>query len=284
MTIIQQLKEQKDFTDTEIRLAEYMIENHDDISNLGIQQLANSAYCSHSAVVRLVKKLGFSGFKEFKIAWIKEIQDRLYEINGVDPNFPFRQFDSSYDIAKQIADLCIDSIQKTVQLLSKETLEDVAKLIINSNRVFLFATGDSQIRARSFQNKFNKINRYPIIADEYGEAQWSALNLLRDDVAIFISYSGKSDNYERYIKYCNRKNIPTVVLTSNLDSKMAQLSNKVIGVPSGESDIIKVATFASQISFEYILDTLFSIIYSHDYTKNIVSVSDKEKMMNKNLI
>lgn len=151
MTIIQQLKEPKDFTDTEKRLAEYMIENHDDISNLGIQQLANSAYCSHSAVVRLVKKLGFSGFKEFKIAWIKEIQDRLYEINGVDPNFPFRQFDSSYDIAKQIADLCIDSIQKTVQLLSKETLEDVAKLIINSNRVFLFATGDSQIRARSFQ-------------------------------------------------------------------------------------------------------------------------------------
>ena len=43
----------------------------------------------------------------------------------------------------------------------------------------------------------------------------------------------------------------------------------------------KSAPFSSQISFEYILDTLFSIIYAREYTKNLNSLKRKEEISKK---
>lgn len=281
MSIIDQLKAQNGFTDTEVRIAEFMLVHDEEIADIGIQQLAKKAYCSHSAVVRLVKKLGYAGYKEFKVAWVKEYQNRLYFVNDINPNFPFRRQDNQYDIAKKIADLCIDSIRRTVDRLTLEMLEEITEILVDADRIFLFATGDSQIRARSFQNKFNKFNKYLIMADEYGESQWNALSLTPNDIALFISYSGKSTDYEKYLAIFNQRLIKSVVLTSSRYSNMGQLATHVIEVPEGEDDVVKVATFASQISFEYVLDILFSTVYASDYNKNKINISAKEKFIHK---
>lgn len=279
MAIIDSLKKQAGLTDTEKRIAEYILDNLADMSNINIQDLAKKAYSSHSAVIRLTKKLGFTGFRDFRIALVQEIQNSLYITNEVDPNFPFKPFDNSQDIAKKMADLCVDSIQKTASQLDKKVLDEVAKLLIDSKRVFLFGTGDSQIRARSFQNKFNKINRYLIIADEYGDTAWSTLNAESDDLAIFISYRGNIVDYVKHMKYLKRKGIAMVVFTSDKSSPMAQLTDLCIEVPTGEFGFVKVGTFASQISFEYVLDTLFSIVYANSYTSHLVALKNKERIL-----
>lgn len=281
MAIIETLKKQAGLTDTEKRIAEYILDNLSDMSDINIQELAKKAYSSHSAVIRLTKKLGFSGFREFRIALVQEIQNNLYITNEVDPNFPFRPFDNSQDIAKKMADLCIESIQKTANQLDKKLLDNVAKLLIESKRIFLFGKGDSQIRARSFQNKFNKINRYLIIADEYGDTDWSALNVESDDLAIFISYRGNILEYVKHMKYLKRKGIAMVLFTSDKDSPMAQLTEFCVEVPAGEFGFVKVGTFASQISFEYVLDTLFSIVYANGYTSHLVALKNKEHILAK---
>lgn len=77
MSIIDQLKAQNSFTDTEVRIAEFMLVHDEEIADIGIQQLAKKAYCSHSAIVRLVKKLGYAGYKEFKVAWGEGIPESI---------------------------------------------------------------------------------------------------------------------------------------------------------------------------------------------------------------
>jgi DNA-binding MurR/RpiR family transcriptional regulator len=57
---------------------------------------------------------------------------------------------------------------------------------------------------------------------------------------------------------------------------MSKLCDLTIEVPYDEYDFFKVGTFSSQISFEYILDTLFSIIYAKEYTKNLDNLKQKE--------
>lgn len=282
MNVLEQLTAKKDFTDTEKRLAEYILAHQEEMAEMNISDLAKKAYSSHSAVVRLAKKLGFAGYREFKIALAKAFQESRHITSQVDPNFPFRPSDNAAKIAKQVADLCIESIRKTFSGLDNQVLDQVAQLLLSSQRVFLFGTGDSQIRARSFQNKFNKINRYLIVADEYGESEWSAMNVTQADLAIFISYSGESRSYRKFIQYLNRKKIKTVLLTSNRESTLAQFSQLCIEVPAGELENVKVGTFASQISFEYVLDTLFSVMYSKDYTTHLVDLKNKERVLDEN--
>jgi DNA-binding MurR/RpiR family transcriptional regulator len=85
----------------------------------------------------------------------------------------------------------------------------------------------------------------------------------------------------KILKYLASKKIPTIILTGNSESTMAKLCELTIEVPYDEYDFLKVGTFSSQISFEYILDTLFSIIYAKDYTKNLHNLKKKEEAVRK---
>lgn len=201
MSIIEKLSKKEEFTDTEKRIADYILENQFLMPNSTIQTLSKRAYSSHSSVIRLTKKLGFSGFKDFRVALIQEIQNNVHKISNVDPNFPFTSYDDYLDIAKKMADLSIDAIQKTINKLDRENLRNISKVLLNANKIFLYGIGDSQIRAKSFQNKFNKINRYFILADEYGEGSWNSLNMTKKDCAIFISYSGGYKDLKTSLKY-----------------------------------------------------------------------------------
>ncbi|CZQ89640.1 sugar isomerase (sis) [Trichococcus palustris] len=281
MTLLKKLQAKQSFTDTEERIADYILANLDDVPDMVIQQLAENTFTSHSAIIRLSQKLGFSGYRSFKVALIHEIQRNKHTPTNVDPNFPFLPMDSSMTIAKKMADLTIETIRKTLVKLDKEKLNKAVELFEKADQIYLFGTGDSQIRARSYQNKFIKINKHLIIADEYGEAAWNALSMGKTDCAMFISYGGNSAAHKKIMKYLNATKIPCILLTGNPEPISSQLCDVVIEVPYDEFDFFKVGTFSSQISFEYILDTLFSIIYAREYTKNLNSLKRKEEISKK---
>mgnify|MGYP006340215243 FL=1 len=74
MSLLKKLKLKESFTDTEQRIADYILTNLDDVPDMVIQQLAENTFTSHSAIIRLSQKLGFSGYRSFKVALIDEIQ------------------------------------------------------------------------------------------------------------------------------------------------------------------------------------------------------------------
>jgi len=42
-----------------------------------------------------------------------------------------------------------------------------------------------------------------------------------------------------------------------------------------EYDFVKVGTFASQVAFQYVLDTLYSILYAKEYRSNVENLKVK---------
>ncbi|MDR4947737.1 MurR/RpiR family transcriptional regulator [Neobacillus cucumis] len=281
MTLLKKLEQKKGFTDTEERIADFILKSLEDIPNMYIQELAESTFTSHSAIIRLSQKLGYSGYRDFKVALIHEIQSNKHAIADVNPNFPFLPTDSSLTIAKKMADLMIETIRKTLFKLEGDQLYKAVEIVRNAKRIFLFGNGDSQIRARSFQNKFIKIDKHLIIADEYGEATWNALSMDKLDCAIFISYAGNSEPHLKILKYLSSLKISSIMLTSNPESPMSKLCDLTIEVPDDEYDFFKIGTFSSQISFEYILDTIFSVIYANEYTRNLDNLKKKEEAFRK---
>lgn len=129
MELLKKLENKEVFTDTERKIVDYIIENVEDIPNMYVKQLASLTYSSHSAIIRLSKKLGFSGYRDFKIALIHEIQSNKHTLGSVDASFPFLQKDTSTIIAKKIAELSIETIRKTLNTLDKKTLNEAIKFI-----------------------------------------------------------------------------------------------------------------------------------------------------------
>nr|WP_213016879.1 MurR/RpiR family transcriptional regulator [Desemzia sp. RIT 804] len=282
--VLTKLKEQMNFTNTEMRIADYIIQNITKIPTIYIEDLAKLTYTSHSTIIRLCKKMGYDGFRSFKDAISGVVYSQLHLPSEVDANFPFKQEDLTMDIAKNIANLTIDTIKKTLNQLDEELLQSVAEILFKSNHIFLFSRGDSQVRARSFQNKLVKINRFAIISEEYADEAWNASNLTPQDCALFLSYSGTSPQYKRMLQHFSNKKIPTILITGNTESDLINLAAKTIVVVQEEYDFVKVGTFASQVAFQYVLDTLYSILYAKEYRTNVENLKEKQSLIQNGIL
>ncbi|GKS55157.1 hypothetical protein EMLAB_17720 [Enterococcus mundtii] len=66
MLIEEKLTQQETFTTNEKRIADYLRMNLEAAVYMTIEELAKETYTSHSAIIRFCKKIGYSGFKEFR--------------------------------------------------------------------------------------------------------------------------------------------------------------------------------------------------------------------------
>lgn len=276
MNLIQALKQDSQFTPNEKRIAAYIIGNLLETSQMTLADLATKTYTSHSAIIRLTQKLGYDGFRDFRVALIALVQAQRYTQVPVDADFPFAANDTTAQIAKKMADLTTQTITAMQANLDYGILDQVANVCGQANRIFIFAKGDTQVTARSFQSKMTKLGIFIVIAEEYANGAWVAANIQADDCAIFTSYRADSLKYEKYLEMLALKKVPTVLISSRDASVLTDKTTYWLTTVDLETmDSLKIGTFSSQIAIEYIFNLLYSMIYMSNYNENNKQVAAK---------
>ena len=268
MTIIEQLKQATNLNGSEKELATYILKNKESILNTSIQELATKNYTSTSTIVRLCRKIGLKGFKDFKIKLAIELQQHYNDISLVNPNFPFTEDDSNKEIAQRLVELMKNSLAATSNLLTNDLLEQCVRMIFKANKLGIFAYGDTYVPALSFQNKLMKINCNAILPNLSDESRFLAANFTKKDCAIILSYSGRSKNTFRLAKILKLNRCPIITLTSDKNSEIAKLSDIILPLADTENKSIKISPFASQVEIEYVLNTLYSCLFVANYDQN----------------
>lgn len=268
MKLLRQLSEMSHFTPNEQSIAAYILDHRENMLQLNIQELAKATYTSHSAINRLTRKLGLSGFKEFTLQLAREFQQHTQTPSNVDPNYPFELDESALQVAGEIAELMKETLNKAYTYMDDAVLARTALMLDQSERIFIYALGDSQIRARSFQNKLIKINKYAVIATDLYEWAYHTVNLTPDDCAIFLTYHGNSPIFVKAARHLRQQGVPLITITAAEQSELAELSTLCICVPGDEVKHAKIGTFSSQMAFEYVLNVIYSCIYKISYTQN----------------
>lgn len=90
--------------------------------------------------------------------------------------------------------------------------------------------------------------------------------------------------YERMMKHFLNENVPSILLTGNSQSNLIALATQAIVITQEEKDYVKVSTFSSQAAFEYILDTLFSLLYAKEYQQNLADFKKKNKWIENGIL
>ncbi|GAA0473450.1 MurR/RpiR family transcriptional regulator [Alkalibacterium sp. s-m-22] len=268
MSLLTDLKHDEQFNASEKAVARYIITNKEDVLNLSIQALSELTYTSPSTVVRLCRKIGLRGFKDFKIKWSAELQKEYNAISNVDPDFPFTDDDSYGEIQKKILELFTDSLNQTSQLLSPDKLEQAVELLLQADKIGVFAYGDTYLPALNFQNKLMKINRSVHMAALPGENRHLATNFKQGDCAIVISYSGESKNNYYITQLLKQNGATIIVITGSPSSHIASLGDLILPVAESESQSVKLSTFSSQTAIDYVLNTLYGCLFVSNYDKN----------------
>lgn len=125
MSLIDNLSNEKLFTKSEIEVINFIKENPNLVLNMTIGELANQTFSSNTTIIRICKKLGFNGFRDFKIEYLRNIESLKYLNNETDFTLPFQENEPTWQIINSISNVYKDSINLINSELNIAELEDI---------------------------------------------------------------------------------------------------------------------------------------------------------------
>ncbi|MBE5102319.1 MurR/RpiR family transcriptional regulator [Priestia aryabhattai] len=251
-------------------IGEFILREKSELHNYSMQNIADLTYTSKPTLVRFAKSLGFSGWKEFMKAFVKEANYEKTNFSNISPNFPFDKTDSTKDIIRKLSSLQVESILDTANLINLEVLEHAVDLLLASNRIVMFGYSPNIYIEELFKRKMMTIGRLVDIA-QVGEGRIMSALLKEKDCAIIISYSGNNKDLipMSFIKTLKENNVSMIGITSGGDNYIREQINCVLTISSRERLYSKVAGFTTEGSIMHILNILYSCYFARNYQENL---------------
>lgn len=260
--------EKTHFSPSESIIIDYILKKGKDIKNMTIAQIANETYTSSPLFIRIAKKLGFDGWNEFKEAYLKEL-DYLYLNQEVDANIPFVVNDDIMNIAYNLCVLERETIQDTYSLISHDDLQKAIRLLRDCKYIDVYSRSVHMHIFRSFQERMYILHRHVQLCSLSDELDSTYLMSDQNHCAIIISYSGHAPHIKHLIETLRKKQTSIIAITNLEDNELSLLADVTLRMSSRELIYTKIADFASSLSLKYILDILYSCIFSIHYQQNL---------------
>lgn len=267
MLIVNQI-ENTHFSKTEREIVDYIIDQGMNIEKMSANEIARNTFTSAPLLVRIAKKLGYSGFNEFKSAYLKELAYMLEETD-VDASIPFLLSDDLMTIGKNIALLEKETIQDTEQLNHHDELQHAISLLEKAKKIDVYGVLDNVLLAKHFQTMMMYIDKDVQVIDQITGQKRSACLANKDHCAIIISYSGQTKEMVEVAEIYHKRQIPFISITCMAENTISRLANVKLYLSSREMLHIKIGDFASTTSLKYLFDVLYAGIFSKNYKKNL---------------
>lgn len=271
MNVLDQLKAGRDFTATEETLAAYLLQHPDEAADLTIGELAARTHCSNSSIVRLCRKLGLDGFREFRVELARQLERGRVSSTNVDLDRPFDSETITADRASALATLTKRAVDDTYASVSLPMVREAARIILGARRLAYYATGDTYATMEGFASYLLKCGimcAYGLARGEYGVA---SSMLGPRDAAIIVSYSGTiADNYRSVFETLRANRCKLILISANPEMRERFLGyDCAIMLPAGETRLEHVATFYSQTCIRYALNLIYAEVFSEHYHENL---------------
>lgn len=241
-------------TKSEQKVAQYILANSDNIEILSIQELAKKASVGESTIIRFVRKIGYTGYQDFKLAIAKShLSEREEDSND------FTRKDSI------VYQQYMDSLKETLDFLNDQTdeMDRIAKKIKDAESIYLLAAGNSATVAIDFANRLVRIGKKAIF---YPDSHIQAINssvMKKDDLVIAISVSGNTRDILLNIEVAKRTDASIVAITNYSNSGIFNYTDDVLVCSSKEYSSI-YGSFTAKVSQLYAIDVLFHKVVELD--------------------
>jgi len=275
MLIMDKLSLNDRFSTSEKSIADYLLRKRLEIDRYSIRTLSKAIYTSPATIIRFCKKLGFSGFEEFKKEFVKELQYLDKSSGTVDFNFPFEKDDTPMKVANSIVALYEETIRDTISLLQFGELRRATALLRCHSKIYIFSAGTAINQAESFREKMLKIGHCVIISNNLNYQLYEVRCLSAEDMAIVISYSGETPQIVQIAKECRLRSVPVLAITSFGENSLTQNASCKLTLSTKESIYQNLGDYSSHLSVNLLLDILYSEYFLQNYDENYRSKLDK---------
>lgn len=264
---------------SEQQVADYLLEHRQQIASMSIKELAKASKVSEPTVVRMVKAIGFSGFKEFRDTLIGENAAMKNSETEVQAFFGYhvKKGDKISEIPEKITANTIEVMKDTLKSISARDFQKVIETIATANKIQIFAVENSDATASDLNTKLTYLGLDCRYSRDYYLQRIGAGYLTEKDVAIGISYSGCSKDTVDAMREAKKRKAKTIVFTNFRDSLITEYAD-VILCTSQEQLFYGDAIF-SRASQMMIVDMIYTGLIVSDYDTYVKRLDRSSKII-----
>ncbi|WP_341490297.1 MurR/RpiR family transcriptional regulator [Mesomycoplasma ovipneumoniae] len=248
-----------------IKLAE---ENPQFFYQSNLKSLANKTQSSITLISNLAKKLSFSSFKEmqFHVYYLflnsEQISNKVKNQQKTDKNKL---------IIEQLYKYYHNSLVQTLELVDLEKIQDFARKIIESKKIFIYGAGSSSIGASELAINLQKLGLNSVSFRDFHN--FLLISVQSQALKILFSKSCKTKEINFVIKKFIENNDNFIVITAK---KQIDIPKKNLIFYQTLEQKNRFISISSKINQQFISDVIFFSVanliseqYEENYKKNL---------------
>jgi len=262
------------FSPSERKVADYVLNYPENTIHLSIADLSKETHVSQPTIIRFCRKQGLRGYQDLKIKLAQSKSEPLKLIHEeLSPS------DTIEDISNKVIASHIIALDQTLKKLDYSAIEVIVNVIERSNTIDFYGLGGSGTVAIDAENKFlrTKLNTRACI-DAHIQLMRTALMNEKDFIIIF-SNTGDTNHFINILNLAKSRNVPSLVVTSYINSATAKLATYVIEIKANEIHYKKEPA-SSRIAMLSVIDIIVTAIALNMHNQYIENVYETRKAIN----
>ncbi|MED4235922.1 MurR/RpiR family transcriptional regulator [Priestia megaterium] len=240
-------------TETQRRVADYILKNPVDVAFLTVDQLALAVKTSTTTIMRLTFSLGYSGYAEFQ----KGLQELLR--NNAAPQIRLetnlKGLDES-DLWMRCAESQFNNIQSTVEMISTESLNKALEMIVTADRIFCTSVRSGLPVAQHLSFGLNRLlGNCELIVSDLSDWVDKGIDFTSKDLVIATSFPRYARRTVEFVTAAKSNNAQVISITDSYSSPLVKYSDLVLTCSSSS-----IAFHNSPIASLFVTDYLVSAI------------------------
>jgi DNA-binding MurR/RpiR family transcriptional regulator len=238
-------------TPLEGKVAADILARKDITDTITLREVSEGSGVSDAMVVKVAKKLGFGGFREFRQGLIDYYQSDTAALHS-----EISAVDTAGEVVQKVFRTAMQALEETFAILDLEAFERAADYLHRAKQRDFYGLGGSAQIARDVSHKFLRIGLRSSVFDDAHMMMMSAALLGPDDVAIAFSHSGSTAAVFDAIELARKNGARTIAVTNYPDSAIAQVVDVVLCSTAQNSPLLGENATA-RIAQLNLLDALF---------------------------
>lgn len=240
------------FNETEKKIADYFLNNPQELIHSTISQVADKLELADSTIFRFCKKINFKGFHDLKISLATDFID---DTNNY-PNEQILDSDSELTIINKVFRTNISVLNDTLSSIDPVCIEKAVDLLLNADQIVFYGNGGSGIVAMDAHHKFLRTGLKVTSYTDYHMQLMSVAQLTEKDVIVVISHSGSNLSMMNILDIAKENGTKSIGITSFSKSPINEKVDISLNVISHEIEY-QFEAFASRIAHLSIIDVLY---------------------------
>lgn len=205
----------KELRPSEQKAADTILNGDREIADWTIEEFADYAGISQPTIIRFAKAMGLKGYRELKNKIVEEYAKKSLPSNAESIlDYPIKKDDRLIELPAKVIMTNIRHLEEALKSISTYELVKAVYALEKAENISVYAVENSSCTAEDFAAKMTYIGKQVYFNKDGYMQKVNAKNLTSKDVAIGISYTGKSKHTVEALKYAKDSGALTISITN----------------------------------------------------------------------